>query len=118
MLACSPVDCPIPHPTGIIRYHYMPQALKRMRNFLLYLPLTITLCSVAHAADPAVPMLDIEPQTLQAPILSSPDSGQGIAQDDAGLGIGVGQPSAQPPAAGGLKDEFGGTQVMPGLEAF
>ena len=71
------------------------------------------------AADPAVPMVDIEPQAIRPASAPPPGAPEGIAPDDFGFATGVTQPAVAPAARGGLDEEFrGASQLMPGLEAF
>lgn len=90
-----------------------------MKNSLLLPMLTLALIQTATAADPAVPMADLEPQlppSSGAPAVSPP---AGALLDDFALGAHTTQAPAASPAAVGRDDEYrSAPQPMPVLEGF
>ncbi len=87
-----------------------------MKKNLLSVALMLALCRAATAADPAVPMMDIEPRPANVPAGSFP---AGVAPDDVTAGAQVAPPPPGPRAMGELEDEFlGARQPAPLLEGF
>jgi len=87
-----------------------------MKKILLAVALMLSLSRAATAADPAVPMMDIEPRPANAPAGSFP---AGVAPDDVTAGAQVAPSPHGARVMGELEDEFlGARQLAPVLEGF
>jgi hypothetical protein len=78
-----------------------------MKTFLLFASLMLALCRAASAADPAVPMADIEPRPASAPSNGVPMQ---AGLDDFAPGSPAAQQPPGPPAMGDLEQEYRGAQ--------